>query len=247
MKIKCPLCGYENYFSGLEDEETRFYSSCNEPLFKIRKEKSDKVFSGSKQMLDSQRFFERIQLGVENDFKQDYLFKIFKNSTIAVEVIRHLVEKKDINQKKYSLSDTEWSLILFEFIYFYLHLTDRFASGHMNEEQRGNLMIELEKLSIAATVDAVFLKWPKDKKEIIKKKCMGNFYIRVAEYSKYKKWLPKKGEGAKGTLLWEFVKTIAKLVGQEHRGDFILGIMQTLTNSLKDLDIKSFINRVRVI
>ena len=39
MKIKCPVCGNENYFTGLEDEETRFCSSCNEPLFKIRKEK----------------------------------------------------------------------------------------------------------------------------------------------------------------------------------------------------------------
>ena len=38
MKIKCPACGTENYFSGLEDEETRFCSDCNEPLFKIRKD-----------------------------------------------------------------------------------------------------------------------------------------------------------------------------------------------------------------
>jgi len=34
VKIKCPLCGCENYFTGLEDEGTRFCSNCNEPLFK---------------------------------------------------------------------------------------------------------------------------------------------------------------------------------------------------------------------
>lgn len=34
MKIKCPLCDYENYFTGLEDEGNRFCSNCNEPLFK---------------------------------------------------------------------------------------------------------------------------------------------------------------------------------------------------------------------
>jgi len=136
MKIKCPACGCENYFSGLEDEETRFCSDCNEPLFKIRK-----------------------------DFKQDYLFKIIKNSTMAVEVIRRLVEKKGTNQNKYNLTDTEWSLILFEFIYFYLHLTDRFAFGHMNDEQREILMIDLGELCITAAVDADFLKWPEDKKK----------------------------------------------------------------------------------
>ena len=34
MKIKCPVCGCENYFSGLEDEGTKFCSNCNTPLNK---------------------------------------------------------------------------------------------------------------------------------------------------------------------------------------------------------------------
>ena len=154
MKIKCPACGTENYFTGLEDEETRFCSSCNEPLFKIGKEKSYNSFQGSKLIFDLQRLLEGIQL---SKTKKDYLFKIFKNSIIAVEVIRHLVEKKDINQNKYNLSDTEWFSILFEFICFYLHLTDRFAFGLMNEERRESPMTELEEISITAHVDAVYL------------------------------------------------------------------------------------------
>ena len=32
MKIKCPLCGCINYFTGLEDEGTKFCSECNTPL-----------------------------------------------------------------------------------------------------------------------------------------------------------------------------------------------------------------------
>ena len=247
MKIKCPACGCENYFSGLEDEETRFCSSCNEPLFKIGKEKSDKAFSGSRQIFNSQRLLERIQLDIKKDFRQDYLFKIFKNSVIAVEVIRHLVDNKGIDQKKYSLSNAERFSLLFEFIYFYLNLTDRFAFGHMNEEQRGSLMTELGELSITAAVDAVCLRWPEDIKDKIKEECIGNFHISMAEYSKCKKWLPEKDEGAKGTLLCEFVKTIAKLAGQEHRVGFKLAVMQTVTNSLKDLDIKSFIKRAKII
>ena len=244
MKIKCPACGAENYFSGLEDEETRFCSDCNEPLFKIGKEKSYNSFQGSKLIFGLQRLLEGIQL---SKTKKDYVFKIFKNSTIAVEVVHHLVEKKDTNQNKYNFSDTEWSLILFEFIYFYLHFTDRFAFGHMNDEQREILMVELGKLCITAAVGAVFLKWPEDKKEKIKEECMGNFNISAAKYSKCEKWLPGKDGGAKGTLLWEFVKTIAKLVGQEHRVGFKLGVMQMVSNSIKDLDTKSFINRVKII
>jgi len=32
VKIECPRCGCENYFTGLE-EGTKFCSNCNEPLF----------------------------------------------------------------------------------------------------------------------------------------------------------------------------------------------------------------------
>ena len=36
MKIKCPACGYENYFTGLEDAGTMFCCNCNnnKPLVK---------------------------------------------------------------------------------------------------------------------------------------------------------------------------------------------------------------------
>jgi hypothetical protein len=247
MKIKCPACGAENYFTGLEEEETRFCNSCNESLFKIGKEKTYNAFLGSKQIFDSQGLLERIQLGIKKDFMQDYLYRIFKNSIEAANAIRYLADNKGIDQNKYDLSNTKRFSILFEFIYFYLHLTDRFAFGHMNEERRGSLMTELEEISITTAVDAVCLRWPEDIKEKIKEECMGNFYISMAEYSKCKKWHPEKDEGAKGTLFWEFDKTIAKLVGQEWESGFMLAVMQIVTNSLKDLDIKSFINRIKVI
>jgi len=32
MKIKCTACGAENYFTGLEDEGSKFCSNCNTPL-----------------------------------------------------------------------------------------------------------------------------------------------------------------------------------------------------------------------
>ena len=35
MKIKCPLCGCENYFTGLEDKGIKFCSNCNTPLDKF--------------------------------------------------------------------------------------------------------------------------------------------------------------------------------------------------------------------
>lgn len=51
MKIKCPACGYENYFTGLEDESTIFCCNCNnnkplvEPKISEATEKPDKEAS----------------------------------------------------------------------------------------------------------------------------------------------------------------------------------------------------------
>ena len=65
MKIKCPACGAENYFSGLEDEESRFCSDCNEPLFKIGKEKLYNAVPGSKQIINLQSSLEEIHEGIQ--------------------------------------------------------------------------------------------------------------------------------------------------------------------------------------
>ena len=44
MKIKCPLCGCINYFTGLEDEGTKFCSECNTPLNEPKITLSKKTF-----------------------------------------------------------------------------------------------------------------------------------------------------------------------------------------------------------
>ena len=69
MKIKCPACGADNYFTGLEDEVTKFCSNCNRPLpepkipdttenlyIKNKKEGINTAFLESKKTLDKESF-----------------------------------------------------------------------------------------------------------------------------------------------------------------------------------------------
>jgi len=69
MKIKCPLCGCENYFTGLKDKGTKSCSNCNTPLvepkipdttenlyIKIEKEKPNTTFLAPKKTLDKESF-----------------------------------------------------------------------------------------------------------------------------------------------------------------------------------------------
>lgn len=181
----------------------------------------------------------------KKDFREDYLNKIFRNSIEDANAIRRLAEDKSFEQNKQGLSDTEWLSIAFEFIYFYLHLTDRFAFEHMNEEQRAVLMTGVEKICISSAVNAICHEWAGDLKEKTKKECMENFYVSMQEYSKYKKWFAEKGKGTKNTLFWEFGKVIAKLAGRENDIRYVTFCIEIVINSLKDLDIKSFIEEVK--
>jgi hypothetical protein len=56
---------------------------------------------------------------------------------------------------------------------------------------------------------------------------------RLAEYADYSKWVPTKGESAKGTLFWEFAKKVADIVGIGRSALFNLlltsSILETLT------------------
>ena len=58
MKIKCPECGCENYFTGLEDEYVRFCSSCGAGLFELNNPNTD--FFKHKIFLDKETFCNKV-------------------------------------------------------------------------------------------------------------------------------------------------------------------------------------------
>jgi hypothetical protein len=55
---------------------------------------------------------------------------------------------------------------------------------------------------------------------------------RLAEYAGYRKWLPAKGESARGTLFWEFGKRIADIIGIGRDAVFNLLLTHTIMNTL---------------
>ena len=143
----------------------------------------------------------------KKDVRLDYINEIFGSSVAAADAIRALAEDKSFKQNKYGLSNTERVQILFEFIYFYLHLTDRLAFGHMDEERRATFMTELEQICISSTVNAICHEWPEDSKERIKKECMENFRASMEEYSRYQELVPKEKEGRENTLCGSLERT----------------------------------------
>jgi hypothetical protein len=71
MKIKCPSCGLENYFTGIEDGVNKFCSKCNTPL------------AGPEIMLDMEKFCDMLIEWVVTTFdfkrKKGFLNKFIKD------------------------------------------------------------------------------------------------------------------------------------------------------------------------
>lgn len=89
MKIECPECGYENYFTGLEDEYNRFCNNCGIGLFELDNQKITSY--KSKIFLSKDIFYNKVVVwlisGLEADKKGLYnIFskeiEIFKNNSV---------------------------------------------------------------------------------------------------------------------------------------------------------------------
>jgi len=136
MKIKCPACGAENYFSGLEDEETRFCSNCNEPLFKIGKEKSDNAIPGSKRIIDLHSSFEKIHEGVRlGTIEYKDIGKLL--AEIFIKNILKSFDGKTFSWIHKDFKDTKKDTLLKEWVFFNMFLVVQAIQSCCKHSQKG--------------------------------------------------------------------------------------------------------------
>jgi len=105
MKIKCPACGYENYFTGLEDEYNRFCNNCDIGLFELDNQKINSY--KSKIFLSKDAFYNKVVVWLKSGLKvgKKELYNIFS---------------KEI--EKYKTNNVLESQLYLENIYFYMFL-----------------------------------------------------------------------------------------------------------------------------
>ncbi len=118
------------------------------------------------------------------------------------------------SDEQFHIDKNRLGSIFFELIFFYIHLTDRFAYQYIGHEGRVEFLdtflikltqnlAEQHKINGAQIDDTTFLS------------SFNEAYIqRQKEYGDYK-LDAEKGEGLKGTLFWEFDKRVAKILGYE--------------------------------
>lgn len=181
----------------------------------------------------------------KKDFRQDYIKKILRNSIEVADTIRHLAEEEGVEEKEQGFTHVEWFSVLMESIYFYLHLTDRFACKYgIDEGRRKQLMTSLADATIDSAVQVVCQGLSEDAKDKIKKECKDNLDISMMHYSKCKNEFPGEGKSSKDTLFWEFGMEITRLAGRRTI-EYVLTAQDIVAYSVIEgkVDIKSFIEK----
>jgi hypothetical protein len=138
--------------------------------------------------------------------------KVLEGSLLCAKALKPDLEKKF--GKHSEEFESKYFLVLFEFMYFFLHLTDRYAFAQLGHEKRNKLIDELVPPTIDATIETYFDHWPKKVKDGIRTDFYNNLTNAQMEYGSCKEVLldPKDD-----TRIFEKLKSGAKsksVVGQ---------------------------------
>jgi hypothetical protein len=138
--------------------------------------------------------------------------KVFEKSLLCAESLRPDLEQKFGKDSKEFRS--KYFPVLFEFVYFFLHLTSRSAFAQLGHEKRKKLQDVLGPPAVDAMIETYFGHWPKNLKDGIERDFYNNLNNAEMEYGSCKALLLKPEDD---TPILEKIESGAKsksVVGQ---------------------------------
>lgn len=168
------------------------------------------------------------------DFVSSYSMKIVDGSMDNVQAICKLYGDREIAEEK-------WPSVLYEFIYLYLHLTDRHVFGQVDNTVRNEVMTAIERASISMSIEVMYNGEEADK---LFNECMHNIAVRSTEYSKFQKIFPVNDEKSENTVFGEFGKIITETINKKNNSACIKAVSEIITEGFIKLDIASLIDEI---
>jgi len=220
MKIKCPACGYENYFTGLEDECNRFCNNCGIGLFELDNQKI--TFYKSKIFLSKDTFYNKVIVWLKSSLE------VGKNDLYDI-----LLKEKG----KFKTNNVLENQLYLENIYFHMFLIyfncARIFKNKDKVEDYFNYFID-------KTYDLIFKKeFRKYKKEVWEI----NMIRRLKDYAAVCKSEPgEKYNSAKFTILLTMVFCKNFPNREELISTNEIYVIDSLLYALLDLSFKTFEN-----
>jgi|SRR5580765_649558 len=152
----------------------------------------------------------------------------------------------EANDKDHTL---RWFAVVCEFLYFFMHLTNRFAYRELGHEQRRKVQDQLYPLIIRPTIESIFGHWPQSLKDGIESDFIENLGNSETEYAKCKQLLDRDNPLAQDALFSKFAGNVCDLLGVEkndsagYAGSF-MNVVELAVNSFDQLNMSETLRAV---
>ncbi|MGC1483301.1 MAG: hypothetical protein WA789_05865 [Candidatus Acidiferrum sp.] len=108
-----------------------------------------------------------------------------------------------------------WFALVCEFLYFFMHMANRFAYGELGHERRCRMQDRLYPLIVRPTIESVFGHWPVSLKDKMEGEFIEKLGIAETEYGRCKKLLDSDNPFAGDALFSKFAGNICELLGTD--------------------------------
>ena len=132
-------------------------------------------------------------------------------------------------------------MIFYEFIYFYMHMTMRYASSVMNEEQMKKLQEYLGPVIVSTSIDSFIMHWPQELKE----KITDDFYDCLndadIEYATAKEIISKDDPFKENTLCYKLGVRVSEWIGNSLNPSSIFEVTMMATDELIKMKLNNLV------
>jgi hypothetical protein len=157
--------------------------------------------------------------------------------------------KDSIRAKDNKDHTQRWFAVVCEFLYFFMHLTNRFAYRELGHEQRCKVQDRLYPLIIRPTIESIFGHWPTELKDRIEGDFVEKLGDSEVEYAECKRLLDRENPLAPSALFSKFAGNVCDLLGIETGdtaayADTFMRAMKLAVASFSKLDLPETLRAV---
>ena len=177
------------------------------------------------------------------DVKEYYEY-IFGLAISSADGLKKFFKKESLFRRKKKL-DEKWLTVMFEYVFFLIHYTDRFLFESFNKEERASILLQLVEGLISLSIKTFYKDLTKQEKAVLKTDYILKFDKRTLLYSSYQDIVAKKEQELKGTLIWEFGKFMTEIAETERKLPCINYVTFLIPETIRLLNIRGFIENIK--
>lgn len=177
---------------------------------------------------------------VKNQPIHDICINIIRSSYECSEGVKHFINIQD--DKKRQEAEI---YVFYEFIYFFMHITNRAAFATLTKEQRENFQEIIGPIIVSTAIDSFFAHWP----EKIKNNMTSEFYEKLndqeLEYSIVKKLFSKDNPFGDDSLFSILARNICELSGNKNNPIVMVEVLERGIDCYKKINLDVLMKEVK--